>query len=693
MIRGWLVESFLAPRQTSPSRPNHWIYLGICLALAVATLAVYSQVRQFDFVNYDDPDYSTANPHLSAGLTVENAEWAFTSSYAANWIPLTWISHLLDRQLFGWNPGADHLENLALHVLSSLLLFLLLARMTHAVWPSAFVAFAFALHPLHIESVAWIAERKDVLGALFFLLTVWVYLNYVERPAAWRYLLLMVAFSCALLSKSMTVTLPFVLLLLDFWPLGRLTRAADDANAPTAARVVIEKIPLIALAIAASFITFLVQRGGGAVIADLLPLGVRIENALVSYVVYALKFFWPSNLAVFYPYAEIPAWQPILAALVLAAITVLVIVQRRARPYLEVGWFWYLGMLVPVIGLIQVGVQSRADRYTYLPIIGIAIMLAWGAADLVARLPALKPAMAAVAVALCASWMVLTWLDLQSWRNSVALFQHAVEATQDNYVAYSNLGAALRHDGRVDAAIPNFERALSIKPHFADAHNGLGEALLAEGRLEEASPHLAEAVRLDPQSASAHVNLGSALSKRGDSNAAADQYRIALQLDPNSAPAHSGLGVALAEQRRTAEALAQLYESIRIDPDYADAHYNLGRLLGLEGRSEEAITQFSETVRLQPGNPEAHYNLGIALATRERMKEAAAEFRKAIEAKPDFVNARFNYASALANLEEFDQAVAQFQEILKIAPDFKPARDSLAQAIALRNESAKSKPR
>jgi tetratricopeptide (TPR) repeat protein len=598
---------------------------------------------------------------------------------------------MLDRELFGWDAGADHMVNLALHVLSSLLLFLLLTRMTRttvsAVWPSAFVAFAFALHPLHVESVAWIAERKDVLSALFFLMTIWAYLNYVDRPAAWRYVLVAIAFACALLSKSMTVTLPFVLLLLDFWPLKRWPRSA-------AGRLLIEKIPLIALAIAASIVTFLVQRGGGAVIAGgLLPIDLRIENALASYAVYLLKFFRPSNLAVFYPYGEIPAWQAILAGVALAAITVFVIVERRNRPYLATGWFWYLGTLVPVIGLVQVGAQSRADRYTYLPMIGIAIMLAWGASDLAQRHPSLKLAIAGIAVALCASWMVLTWSNLQSWRNSVALFQHAIDATRDNYVAYSNLGAALRREGRIDAAVPYFERALSIKPHFADAHNGLGEALLAEGRVDEAEPHVTEAVRLEPQSASAHVNLAATLSKRGDSRAAAAEYRTALQLDPDSAEAHCGLGVALAEQGRTEEALAQLYESVRIDPGYADAHYNLGRLLGLQGRAEEAITQFSETVRLQPGNPEAHYNLGLALAGRGGMKEATDQFRAAVELKPGYVNARFNLASALANLEDYDEAIAQFQALLRIAPDFKPARDSLAQAIALRDEAARSKPR
>jgi tetratricopeptide (TPR) repeat protein len=651
----------------------------ICLALILVTAGVYSQVAHFDFVNYDDPDYTTGNPHIRDGPTRSNVAWAFTSSYAANWFPLTWISHMLDRKFFGFDAGRQHLTNLALHMLSTLLLFVLLKRMTGSSAASAFVAFASALHPLHIESVAWIAERKDVLCALFWLLTMWAYLNYVKRPAAWRYLLIVAAFGCALMSKSMAVTLPFALLLLDVWPLRRFTRKS-------AVSAVVEKLPLIAMAIAASIVTFLVQRGGGAVLDDIPP-GLRIENALVSYAVYILKFLWPSKLAVFYPYQPIAAWQAILAALSLAAITAFAIARRTTQPYLAVGWFWYLGTLIPAIGLIQVGVQARADRYTYIPAIGIAIMLAWGVEDLAARRRWLGPPFAAIAILVCAGWAAVTWRDLKYWHDSFSLFERAIDVTPGNYVAYSGLGGAFREVGRNGEAIANFERALSIKPHFADAEVGLGDALTAEGRLNEGMAHAAEAVRLAPESVTAHVNLGSAFSKSDRAREAADQYRIALQLDPESAEAHCGLGVALAEQERWQEALAQLEEAVRINPNYADGHYNLGRVLGLQGRTDEAMTQFSAAIRIQPENAEAHYNLGTALAARGRMNEAADEFRAAVNIKPEYVNARFNYASALANLGHYDEAIPQFQAILRLKPDFEPARASLAQCIELRDQA------
>lgn len=667
----------------------------ICLALLLVTLGVYSQVAHFDFVNYDDPDYTTENPHIRGGLTSANVEWAFTSSYAANWFPLTWISHMLDRKFFGSDAGRQHLTNLALHMLSTLLLFALLKRMTGSSAASGFVAFAFALHPLHIESVAWIAERKDVLCALFWFLTIWVYVNYVERRGVWRYLLLVAAFGCALMSKPMAVTLPFALLLLDVWPLRRFTTATDGsegatrtsrAGPETRPTVVIEKLPLMAMAIAASIVTFLVQRGGGAVV-DIVPLGLRVTNALNSYVVYLLKCFWPSNLAVFYPYEPIPVWQVALAAVALAAITAFAIQRRKAQPYLAVGWFWYLGTLAPVIGLIQVGALARADRYTYIPAIGLAIMLAWGFEDLVAARRWLGPPVGAIAILVCASWATLTWRDLKYWHDSFALFERAVAATPDNYLAYSSLGAALRQAGRNGEAIASYQSALSIKPHFAEAHGGLGEALTAEGHLEEGMAHLAEAVRLEPESVTTHINLGSAFNKSGRSRDAADQYRIALQLDPESAEAHCGLGVALAEQNRLQEALPQLFEAVRIKPDYADGYYDLGRALGMLGRTDEAMTQFSTAIRFDPQNAEAHYNLGTALAARGRMADAADQFRRAVNIKPDYVNARFNYASALANLEHYDEAIPQFQALLRLKPDFEPARASLAQSIDLRDQA------
>jgi protein O-mannosyl-transferase len=646
-----------------------------CLALLLATLAVYSQVAQFDFVNYDDPDYTTGNRHVRAGLTGAGVEWAFTSSYAANWFPLTWLSHMLDYQFFGSNAGWHHVTNLVLHVLNTLLLFALLRRMSNHSPASAFVAFVFALHPLHVESVAWIADRKDLLCTLFSFLTIFAYVRFIDRPGALRYVLMHVAFACALMSKSMAVTLPLVLLLLDYWPLRQLKTVSFS-------RLVFEKVPMMAMSIAAAIVTFLVQRSAGAVV-DSVPLELRIENALVSYAVYVLKFFWPTNLAVFYPYAPIPLWQPIAAAVGLIAMTAFVIRQWTKRRYLAVGWFWYLITLIPAIGIVQVGVQVRADRYTYFPLIGLAIMLAWRFKGFVVERKWMGPPLALIAIAICIGGALLARRNVGYWRNSLLLFQRAVDVTEDNYVAYANLGWAQWQDGHGHEAIANFERSLSIKPHFGSAESGLGETLSADGRFEEAMPHVIESVRLEPNSATAHINLGAAYSRQGKMQEAADQYRTALALDPENEVAHCGLGVALVEQGRLQEALQQLLQATQLNPDYADGHYNLGRVYGLQGRPDEAMTEFREAIRVQPTNSEAHYNLATALAQRELFSQASDEFKAAVELKPDYVNARFGYASALAAMEKYGEAIPQFQALLRLKPDFKAAQEALAMAVYL----------
>jgi tetratricopeptide (TPR) repeat protein len=646
-------------------RRNLWI----SLALLVATLAVYSPVHDFEFTNYDDPDYVTDNPQVRNALTSTGVVWAFTTSFAANWFPITWLSHMLDVQLFGLSSGMHHLTNVLLHAAASLLLFLLLLRSTGARWPSAFVAFVFALHPLHVESVAWVAERKDVLSALFWFATLLAYVHYVERPSASRYALVILLFCCGLMSKPMAVTLPFVALLLDWWPLRRLSRKS-----------VMEKLPLFALSLAASVVTYIVQQRGGAVLStDNIPLALRIGNAIVSYVVYLGEFFWPAKLAVFYPYpSELPLWQPIAATLLLAGITALALRRR----YLTVGWLWYLGTLVPVIGIVQVGVQSHADRYTYIPAIGIAIMLAWGAEELVQRHLA-----AALGLVACLAMAVTTWLSIQHWRNSTALFEHALAVTSGNYVAHNNLGVALRRSGRIAEAIPQFQQAIEIKTRFPEAQNNLGEALLVEGRLDEAAPHIGEALRLQPSLAEAHINWGTVLLKRSQPAEAATAYRVALQLQPVSSSAQYGLGVALTEQNQFVEALPHLQEAVRIKPEDPDAHYNLGRLFGLMGRPSEAAAEFAQTVRLQPYNAEAHFNLGNALAGQEKFGEALEEFRTAVRLKPVYTRAHFNYGSALATLGRFDEAIREFSEALRLEPNFVEARQSLEACRALRAKS------
>lgn len=614
------------------------------VGLLIAILAIYGPVVKFDFIRLDDPDYVN-NPHVLPGLSAGGFIWAFTTGYAANWFPVTWLSHMLDRQLYGSQSGLHHLTNILIHAASTLILFALLKRTTGARWCSAFVAFAFALHPLHVESVAWVAERKDVLSALFWMLTLWSYVNYVERPGAGRYSIVVVVFCLALMSKPMAVTLPFVLLLLDLWPLRRF-------NAHTVGKLIVEKIPLFVLAGISSVVTYLVQQSGGAVLTLAhVPLTYRFENGLISYVMYVSGFLWPAKLTVFYPYTiDFQAWQWLGSGAMLLGLTVLVFVWIRRRPYLAVGWLWYLGTLVPVIGLIQVGIQPRADRYTYIPMIGIAIMLAWGSKEVIDRWPVAKIAIISIAAGVCVTWTIVTSLDLRYWRNSMSLYQRAVDVTIDNYVAQS----------------------------------ALGDALLDEGRVDEAIPHLLETLRLRPNAVRARVDLASILSKRNRLADAEAQYRIALQIDPEDPDANMGLGAVLAERGEFAEAIERLKNALRLKPENADSHYNLGRVYGLQGRADEAIAEFTETVKLQPGNPEAHFNLGNSLVQKDRMSEAISEYQAAVKLKPDYVNARFNLGSALAASGKFNDAAAQFAEVLRLNPNFPGAKESLENCLKLR---------
>jgi tetratricopeptide (TPR) repeat protein len=642
----------------------------ICALLLLSILAVYAQVRSHDFVNYDDPQYVTQNPQVRAGLTWHGVVWAFTSAHDSNWIPLTWLSHMLDGELFGLESGAHHFTNVALHASGTLLLFGFLRRMTGARWRSAFVALAFALHPLHVESVAWVAERKDVLSAALFFLALWAYVDYTARPSRGRYLLVVLIFCCGLMAKPMVITLPLVALLLDFWPLRRKICMG----------LLLEKLPLFALAAGASVVTYLVQEHAGAISSiDRVPLAARLQNALVSYVAYVGNFVWPAKLAVFYPYSIPPVWEWLAAGAALAAVTVLVLRARGRYPYAAVGWLWYLGTLAPVIGLVQAGSQSRADRYTYIPMVGISIMLAWGAAEAAERWRWGRPALAAAMVAVCSAWAVVTWFNVENWRNSISLFQHAIDVTHDNYVAYNNLAVALRQAGEIDEAVSSFESAVRIQPQDAQARDNFGDALTAVGRADEAIPHLEEAIRLQPGFAKAHIDLASALIRSGRAAQAEAQYRAALRLQPASAEAHYGLGGVLVEQGRLQEALPhlqqalpQLVEAVRSHPGDPDLRYNLGTLLGMMGRADDAIVQFAEAVRLQPGSSEVHFNLGTALAARNRLEEARDEFAAAVRLRPDSVNAHLNLGRILAALGHPDESAREFSAAERLKPGSVP---------------------
>ena len=614
----------------------------VYLLLFLATAAVYSQVWHFDFVNFDDPEYVAGNRHVISGLTWEGLRWAFTSTGAANWFPLTWISNMAACQLFGAASGWHHLINVGFHVLASLLLLAALRRMTGALWPSALVAFLFALHPLHVESVAWVAERKDVLCAFFWCLTLWCYARYVERPSALRYAWVTLAFAGGLMSKSMIVTLPMVLLLLDLWPLRRPLRLA----------LLREKVPLFALAAGVSLLTFISQRQGHAVRSlTSLPLATRLANAVLTYAVYIGRMFWPAKLAVYYPYSHhLPAAAVTAAGALLAGVTFLTIRRLGRDPYLAVGWFWYLGTLVPVIGLIQVGGQSSADRYTYLPTIGLTIMLAWGAADLVKRYPRAKAAVAAAAGSALCACLVLTAIQTSYWANSGSLFEHAVGVTTGNYIA----------------------------------ENNLADYYLTEMRTEEARAPVLEALRLNPYYPEAHVNLATILRRTGQMSQSEQQYQDALRLQAINVEAHAGYGALLLQEGRNEEARAQFAQVVELRPEDADAHYDLGRVLAALGRGDEAMAEFSEAVRLRPDQAEAHHSLGVALASRGRFNEALVEFAAEARLKPDDADIHNYMGMLLASVGRIDEAIAQYSEALRIQPDFAAARKGLEAAQARR---------
>ncbi len=638
----------------------------IALLLLLATLAVFSQVRSYEFVSLDDPEYITANPYVRAGLAPESTAWAFTTNRDGNWFPLTWLSHMLVYQFFGPQSGFHHLANVLLHLLSTLLLFALFRRMTGSSWRSAFVACLFALHPLHVESVVWVSERKDVLCAFFWILTMWGYLHYVERPKLGSYLLFLVPFCLGLMSKAMIITLPFVLLLLDVWPLRRIPLAKsplegepkEKAEAHRTARslagIFWEKVPLLALSAAMSVVTYKVQQSGGAVVStDWIPFGTRLGNALISYLAYVAQMVWPARLSVFYPYPmNLPGWQVIGAAVVLAAITILALRSLRHLPYIAVGWFWYLGTLVPVIGLVQVGMQSRADRYTYLPLIGIFILVAWGVPDMLLRWPQAKFALAGAAIFACAACTLLTWYQILVWQSSASLYQHALKATPGSHMGHYGMGGVLRDQGRLEEAIPYYLEAIRLAPRLASAHGSLGGVLLSLGRVDEAIAQFSEAIRLHKDSVEDHINLGIALSTLG----------------------------------KVSDAIARFHEAIRINPGSANAHYNLGRAYVSAGNVDEALAEFNETIRLQPDNAEAHYNLGSILAGQGRLIGAVDAFNAAIRLRPDYASAHNNLGGALAQLGKIDEAITHFTEALRISPDFVEARRNLENALTLRDK-------
>jgi len=635
----------------------------ICLSLAAATFAVYWQVTNHDFVSFDDNVYVTQNSHVQAGVTKKNIIWALTRIDANFWHPLTWLSHMLDCELFGLDAEMHHLTNLLFHIANTLLLFWVIKRMTGALWRSAFVAALFALHPLHVESVAWISERKDVVSTLFWMLTMWAYVRYAERPGVNRYLLILFFFASGLMAKPMIVTLPFVLLLMDYWPLGRWQLGLQEKK-----RLISEKIPLLALVAVFSVVAFLAQ---GDAIQSLgeFPFKFRIYNALVSYLSYIRKMFWPTDLSVFYPYPKmIPFWQVAGSGLLLVFLSVVVIRMAKRHPYLSVGWFWYLGTLVPVIGLVQVGAQAMADRYTYIPLIGLFVIIAWGTPDLLRKWSHRKPALAILAGLVLSVFTVFAWLQARHWKDSISLFTHAIEVTTDNWLAHNDLGFPLAQQGRNSDAIRHFSEALRIKPDYWEGHVNLGNTLALMGRLDEAMIHFREALRINPESFEAHRMLGTVLGIQGKFEAAVNHLNKGLQINPTDQETQKNLKIALEKMGKQENADRKYRGVLENDPNNAEAHIQLARLLETQGRFDDAIKHYKEAIRIDPDNPNAHYNLGNILARQGVYKEAATHYKQALRVNPDSADTHNNFGIVLARQGNLDEAVKHYSESLRIDP-------------------------
>jgi len=576
----------------------------IVCALSLMVLCVYWQVGGHSFIGLDDDQYVYENPSVLKGLAPESISWAFTTFHSANWHPLTWLSHMADVEWFGLDAGWHHRVNVLLHLANTVLLFLVLWRMTGGLWESAFVAALFGVHPLHVESVAWVAERKDVLSTLFWILTMGAYLRYVERPGVGRYLLVAVSFALGLMCKPMLVTLPFVLLLLDWWPLRRFGEGPFSPR--TVYALIREKIPLLVFSAASSLVAPLAQSRGGAMIPLWVnPLGLRVSNAIVSYVKYLGKMVWPASLAVFYPHPAItrmglPMWQVAGAVLLLGGVTSFAIWQWKRRPYLAVGWLWYLGTLLPVIGVVQVGSQAMADRYTYVPLIGIFIVIAWGAPEALRGWRLRRHVLGAIGGAVIIASGICAWNQTRHWRDSMALFTHALKVTEDNGFVWNNLGAVYSRLHQPQEAISSYREAIRIVPFYADAWFNLGMTYDDLGQYQEAISCYREVLRLKPNSFQAWANLGSVFDNLGQHLEAIDCYREAVRIKPDEARTLYNLGVAYYRLRQPQQAIPYYLEALRIHPDFANAWYALGIAYSRLGEREHAREAHQRLLRIDP---------------------------------------------------------------------------------------------
>ncbi|MDD3953249.1 MAG: tetratricopeptide repeat protein [Lentisphaeria bacterium] len=660
----------------------------ICLALAILTVAAFWQLRDCGFINMDDGLYVYRNAAVQSGLNVDSIKAAFSPQLAklsGHWHPLTWLSWMLDYELFGLNPQGYHLINLLFHVVNTLLLFLVLRRMTKSLWPSAFVACLFALHPLHVESVAWIAERKDVLSTFFWMLTMGAYSYYVESPGLKRYVFVVLFFVLGLLAKPMLITLPFVLLLLDFWPLRRFSEIKPNDRVQTEALnsvasdkqkknskkkqvaavkqpmevkkstnpeykwsriypLLREKVPLFVLAILSSVITYFAAQSAGAVESTAaLPLGVRIGNAFVSYIAYIGKMIWPSNLAIFYPHPlGVILWQVLGSVLLLVVITLAVIRRAKKSPYLATGWLWYLGTLVPVIGIVQAGSQAMADRYSYISLIGLFVMAAWGVPELLKKWRYRKETLLALSALIVLGLSVKTWTQVGYWQDSVALYDHTLKVTDHNWVIYNNRGAVYNDRGNYRQAIEDLNKAIEIKPDYADAYSNRGAAYKGLGNYRQAIEDYNRAIGIKPNEAMAFSNRGNAYKGLGNVRQAIEDYNRAIEIKPDEAMAYGNRGVAYKGLGNYRQAIEDLNKAIEINANYVDAYMNRGAAYGALGNYRQAVEDLNKAIEIKPDEAMAYRNRGNAYAGLGNVRQAIEDYSRAIAIKPGDADAYFN---------------------------------------------------
>lgn len=662
----------------------------VCLILALATAAVYHQVYRFSFVNYDDAEYVHLNTNIRKGITLESIKWAMTTGYACFWHPLTWISHMIDWQLYGNNPAGHHITGLIFHILNTVLLFLVFKQMTGstsspqagALWSSAFVAALFALHPLHVESVAWVSERKDVLSTFFWILTMWGYARYARQPKISNYALMLILFTLGMMAKPMLVTLPFVFLLLDYWPLNRLVENNPQhkvGGLSVFGRLVLEKVPMFVIVAAASAAAYIAQKQGRAI-----PEGenftfiIRIANASISYLQYIFKMVWPTGLAMFYPHPgkDVSYLYAGICAVILLLITLLVLRFSRNHRYLPVGWFWYIGTLVPVIGIVQVGNHAMADRYSYVTLTGLFIIIAWGVPELLGKLPYKKIVLWAFSIAVLSALAVCSYIQAGYWRNTITLCEHAISVTKDNFKAHFCITMMLIEQGRFDEAIAHCDEAIRINPQCYEAYNNLGLALLRTGKVDEAISCYESLLEKKPDFAATRGNLAAILVTLGRYQEAVEHCELALET-MDMIPLRKFYGHSLVKLGRYDEAIEQYKKVLSAEPDDPNILNKLGFALAHKGKFDDAIEVSNRVLEIEPRLIEANLNIGFAYIGKGEFAKAEQAYKKALEVLPKDAIAHSELGVALFKQGKIDEAIEILNKALEIDPNNTAVRTNL----------------